>query len=473
MYYQTLLFLGTAVAAAAAAAPPIPTAAQLRLMRDVGLAQFMHFSVNPWSSIEHNCVGDSPECIPAAVFNPTNLSTDQWVETAVAFGAKEICLTAHHEGGFALWDTAFTNYSVMHSPYGRDVVAQFVQSCKRYGIKPCYYMGPNANGWLSNHKKVSASEFVRRQLGMLEELLTKYELPPSRLWWDHYPSGCGGLAPCPNGSFPAAWPQFVELVRAKSPATIICPGPDCDGHQGESGLATYPSWFPCDPQPDPDHPGVELKCGDHAPNASLTGFHPYEACATMHNGWFCKGDGSDLKTNTYWSAGEIWDHYMNSVGVGWVNTLNAPPGTTGQIPQPLVTEMTTFGSALRALLEPVVPALSDVVGTTCQNTTIATIKLDDDDDAFNAIISREDLSHGQRIVSYALDFSTDFGATWRQFQFSTKHGASVGAQMIDFVSPPPPSGVRQVRFRCIASMAEPVYLASFSLHAGARPSSGI
>ena len=63
MYYQTLLFLGTAVAAAAAASPPISTAAQLRLMRDVGLAQFMHFSVNPWSSIEHNCVGDSPECI--------------------------------------------------------------------------------------------------------------------------------------------------------------------------------------------------------------------------------------------------------------------------------------------------------------------------------------------------------------------------------------------------------------------------
>ena len=262
---------------AAVAAPPLPTAQQLRLMRDVGLAQFMHFSVDPWSSIEHNCVGDSPECIPASVFNPTNLSTDQWVETAVAFGAKEICLTAHHEGGFALWDTAFTNYSVMHSPYGKDVVAQFIHSCKKYGIKPCYYMGPNANGWLSNHEKVSASEFVRRQLGMLEELLTKYELPPSRLWWDHYPSGCGGLAPCPNGSFPAAWPQFVELVRSKSPSTIICPGPDCDGHQGESGLATYPSWFPCHPEPDPARPAVELKCGDHAPNDSLAGFHPYEA----------------------------------------------------------------------------------------------------------------------------------------------------------------------------------------------------
>lgn len=37
------------------------------------------------------------KCLPASDFNPSNLSTDQWVETAVAFGAKEICLTAHHE----------------------------------------------------------------------------------------------------------------------------------------------------------------------------------------------------------------------------------------------------------------------------------------------------------------------------------------------------------------------------------------
>lgn len=111
-----------------------------------GLAQFMHFSVDPFTSIEHNCVGTSPDCIPASVFNPTNLSTDQWVEAAVAFGADEICLTAHHEGGFCLWDTKFSNYSVMHSPYGKDIVKQFVASCNKYGVKPCYYMGPNANG---------------------------------------------------------------------------------------------------------------------------------------------------------------------------------------------------------------------------------------------------------------------------------------------------------------------------------------
>lgn len=99
-------------------------------------------------------------------------------------------------------------------------------------------------GYLSNKEKLSAEEFVTAQLGMLTELLTNYGTDyVSRLWWDHYPSGCGGLAPCPDGSFPAAWPRFIELVRKLSPSTIICPGPDCDGHQGESGLGKYVEIF--------------------------------------------------------------------------------------------------------------------------------------------------------------------------------------------------------------------------------------
>ena len=109
-----LLLLAPALCAAVA-----PSASQLRMMDDVGLAQFMHFSVDPWSSIEHNCVGSSGKCIPASSFNPSNLSTDQWVETAVAFGAKEICLTAAHEGGFAVTNLTAVPVRVIFAPAKR------------------------------------------------------------------------------------------------------------------------------------------------------------------------------------------------------------------------------------------------------------------------------------------------------------------------------------------------------------------
>jgi len=118
-----LKMLGNAVSLSGV---PVPTAQQLRLM-EMGLATFAHFvdqtcgapdcGVGPRSQFPDLC-----ERGPS-MFNPTYLSTDQCVETAVAMGAGEICLTAHHEGGFALWDTAYSNYSVMHSPYGKDVKA--------------------------------------------------------------------------------------------------------------------------------------------------------------------------------------------------------------------------------------------------------------------------------------------------------------------------------------------------------------
>ena len=97
--FMVLLFVGPA-AAFGPMPQPLPSEGQL-FVQELGLSQFMHFSVNPFSKhTQHNCVNgtgvDAPPCLPAALFNPTNLSTDQWVETAVAFGAKEICLTAHH-----------------------------------------------------------------------------------------------------------------------------------------------------------------------------------------------------------------------------------------------------------------------------------------------------------------------------------------------------------------------------------------
>ena len=96
--------------------PPLPSPQQIAMM-DTGLAQFMHFSVDTWSGIEHNCVPvGSSACLPTSLFAPTNLSTDQWVEAAVAMGASEICLTAHHEGGFCLWDTKYSNYRPAQPP---------------------------------------------------------------------------------------------------------------------------------------------------------------------------------------------------------------------------------------------------------------------------------------------------------------------------------------------------------------------
>ena len=56
------------------------------------------------------------------------------MRASAAMGMKEICLTAHHEGGFALWPSNFTKYSVRNSVHWQggngDVLRQFADACK-------------------------------------------------------------------------------------------------------------------------------------------------------------------------------------------------------------------------------------------------------------------------------------------------------------------------------------------------------
>lgn len=121
----------------------------------------------------------------------------------------------------------------------------------------------------------------------------------------------------------------------------------------------------------------------------------WQTCGTLlDSGYFCRPSAC----GPFWTAKQIWDHYLGSVGIGWVNTLNAPPGTDGQIPAGLVANMASFGSALRALLIPVGNTTTsgkaqcgvDIVSAPPLVLELAR-KV-----SFDSVMIREDLSHGQR-----------------------------------------------------------------------------
>ena len=145
----------------------VPTAAQLSF-QDQELSMFMHFGICTFAACEHN-TGDVTR-YPPTLFNPTSLDTDQWARSAAAMGAKEICLSVAHEGGFALWpSTVLASYSVRASPWrsGKgDVVKDFVASCRSHGIKPCFYLAPPANGYLLRQNS-SADLYMQQITEML------------------------------------------------------------------------------------------------------------------------------------------------------------------------------------------------------------------------------------------------------------------------------------------------------------------
>ena len=118
------------------AAPPLPTKEQL-VWADQEIGVIIHHDLQVYD----------PECDPRSggkpprpdVFNPVALDTDQWLQTARSAGAKYAILVAKHWSGFSLWPTEAHDYSVKSSPWRNgkgDIVADFIRSCEKFGIRP-------------------------------------------------------------------------------------------------------------------------------------------------------------------------------------------------------------------------------------------------------------------------------------------------------------------------------------------------
>lgn len=68
-------------------------------------------------------------------FNPTRFDANEWAATAKKAGMKYIILTSKHHDGFCLWDSAYTDYDIMSTPFRRDVMEELTDACKRQGLK--------------------------------------------------------------------------------------------------------------------------------------------------------------------------------------------------------------------------------------------------------------------------------------------------------------------------------------------------
>ena len=168
----------------AAAGIPLPSLAQLKGALAHPFTVFLHYSMCTYTGCQWNTAVS-----PATNFTPPDAGPNatQWAATIKSLGATQVCLTVRHVGGFTLWDSATTNYSVAGSGWrgGRgDVVADFVAAMRAAGLSPCLYviLGFNVE---ANHSGVPGPVYLDRQVAVLTELLTNYG-DIDRLWWDNY-----------------------------------------------------------------------------------------------------------------------------------------------------------------------------------------------------------------------------------------------------------------------------------------------
>jgi alpha-L-fucosidase len=125
-------------------------------------------------------------------FNPQDFDADAWVATAKAAGMKYMVLTTKHHDGFCLWDSKETDYDIMATPFGRDVVKELAEACKKGGIafgtyySTCDWYHPDFPLTSPGGKKTKATHNLDRYTDYLKaqtrELLSYG--PLFTLWYD-------------------------------------------------------------------------------------------------------------------------------------------------------------------------------------------------------------------------------------------------------------------------------------------------
>ena len=72
-------------------------------------------------------------------FDPDHYDPVEWAMAAADAGMRYVVLTTKHHEGFCLWDSALTDYSVMATPYGKDLIGPFVEAVRAAGLKVGFY----------------------------------------------------------------------------------------------------------------------------------------------------------------------------------------------------------------------------------------------------------------------------------------------------------------------------------------------
>ena len=114
----------------------------------------------------------------ARTFKPKHGAARGWAALAHKSGMKYVILTAKYDDGFCLWDTKQTKFNSVKMGPKRDIIREYVDACREFGLKVGVYY--NLNEWYNpDAVKAAKSKHVRRRYldfvqGCVRELMTNY-----------------------------------------------------------------------------------------------------------------------------------------------------------------------------------------------------------------------------------------------------------------------------------------------------------
>lgn len=135
---------GVAAAADAVPATPPPDAAAMQRWQAMRFGMFIHWGP---VSLKGTEIGWSRGAqVPVEEydnlyrqFNPEKFDAGAWARIAREAGMKYVVFTTKHHDGFCMWGTKQTDYSILRTPFARDVTKELAEACRREGLMFCAY----------------------------------------------------------------------------------------------------------------------------------------------------------------------------------------------------------------------------------------------------------------------------------------------------------------------------------------------
>lgn len=73
------------------------------------------------------------------LFNPDLFNPSDWAKMAKEAGMRYAVITSKHHEGFCMFDSEFTDYKVTNTPYGKDIIKEWVDAFRAEGLKIGFY----------------------------------------------------------------------------------------------------------------------------------------------------------------------------------------------------------------------------------------------------------------------------------------------------------------------------------------------
>lgn len=273
-------------------------------------------------------------------FNPRHFNANAWAKAAKEAGMKYFIFTTKHHDGYCLFDSKYTDYSSMHSPYHGDIVGQVVDAFRNQGFWTGLYFSKAdwhhddywAHEWATPDRNVNYDptehperwqRFCDFTYNQVKEITHNYG-DIDILWFDGgwcRPAwsvddevrdwlGCKGWIQDVN------MPRIAKMARENNPDMLIV---DRTVHGRYENYRT----------PEKEVPGELLP-------------YPWETCMTMGDSW------SYVPNDNYKSTRTLVHMLCDVVAKGGCLLLNVGPDAEGRIPDTALLRMREMGEWLAA-----------------------------------------------------------------------------------------------------------------------------